>query len=388
MGSENRADHAWDFLSSWLVLMADVQGAHFAQNVQTMDFTESQPQVGPQMDRTVHPFAVCRLGVLWRVILGVQAPFVVVALFAAPSLNVALQKWAELLVWVLPPTWVWLVGVCLVAAPLSRASVGVQRAVCASWGAGVAAISYALLHGLAQPWGGPDRGWLQWLAPLLTGAGLGASVCMWLQSRVDRAVPMAAQARLDELQARIRPHFLFNTLNTAIALVQIDPQKAERVLEDLAELFRQAMAAPHASSNLAEEVALAQRYLAIEALRFGDRMTVSWSVDPLCDPVVVPALVLQPLVENAVRHGIERSLEPGSIDITVRRHAGAVEVLIRNPWPTPGPAQERSAGQGMALNNVRERLRLMYDLEASLTLERTNDGHALVTLKVPEETRL
>lgn len=134
MGSENKADHAWDFLSSWLVLMADVQGAHFAQNVQTMDFTESQPQVVSKMDRAPHPFAVCRLGVLWRVILGVQVPFMIVALFASPQWNVALQKWAELLVWVLPPTLVWLFGLCALSAPLSRATMGVQRWVCAAWG--------------------------------------------------------------------------------------------------------------------------------------------------------------------------------------------------------------------------------------------------------------
>lgn len=388
MGSENKADHAWDFLSSWLVLMADVQGAHFAQNVQTMDFTESQPQVVSKMDRAPHPFAVCRLGVLWRVILGVQVPFMIVALFASPHWNVALQKWAELLVWVLPPTLVWLFGLCALSAPLSRATMGVQRWVCAAWGAAVAVLSLALLHHLTQVLAWVALAEPQWLATALTGAGFGLAVCMWLQSRVNRAVPMAAQARLDELQARIRPHFLFNTLNTAIALVQIDPQKAERVLEDLSELFRQAMAAPNALSNLGQEMALAQRYLEIEALRFGDRMTVSWVVDAQTHAVVVPALILQPLVENAVRHGIEPSVEPGAIDIVVRRSAGSVEVQIRNTLPRPPQAKGTSTGQGMALNNVRERLRLMYDVEAALTVEVQADHHVLVTLTVPEETGL
>lgn len=368
--------------------MADVQGAHFAQNVQTMDFTESQPPIAPKMDGAAHPFAVCRLGVLWRVILGVQAPFLVLAVFSTPQWTLALQRWAEWLVWVLPSTLVWLFGLCAMAGPLGPWRSGAQRLVCAAWGIAVAAAASWLLDAFDQRLGLPGLSGVQWLGPILTGAGLGLSVCMWLQSRANRALPMAAQARLDELQARIRPHFLFNTLNTAIALVQIDPQKAERVLEDLAELFRQAMAGPQTRSSLAQEIALAQRYLAIESLRFGDRMKVSWRIDAKTEAVVVPVLILQPLVENAVRHGIEPSVAPGSIDIEVRRHAGAVEVQIRNSVPSQSDEPGRSAGHGMALANVQERLRLMYDLEASLSMAREDDGRVLVTLIVPEETRL
>ena len=208
-----------------------------------------------------------------------------------------------------------------------------------------------------------------WVAPVLTGAALGCVAGVWLQSRASQVGPTEAQARLAELQARIRPHFLFNTLNTAIALVQIDPRRAEAVLEDLAELFREALAAPNASSTLRQEIALAKRYLDIESLRFGDRLQVDWSVDDSLGDTVLPVLVLQPLVENAVHHGVEPSPHGGWVRIQVKPSGGLVEVLITNSLPDRGLAPlHGQRGQGMALANVRERLRLMYDLESDLSV--------------------
>ena len=141
--------------------------------------------------------------------------------------------------------------------------------------------------------------------PALAGAGLAAAMFQWLQLRAQALVPADTTARLAELQSRIRPHFLFNTLNTALALVRHDPARAEAVLEDLAELFRVAITENAESVTLAEEVELAQRYLAIEQIRFGSRLQVSWELDPDAGAARVPPLLLQPLVENAVRHGVE-----------------------------------------------------------------------------------
>jgi two-component system sensor histidine kinase AlgZ len=173
-------------------------------------------------------------------------------------------------------------------------------------------------------------------------------------------LPVEAGARLAELQSRIRPHFLFNALNTALALVQIDPQRAETVLEDLAQLFRAALAETGAAVSLDEEIDLAQRYLAIEKLRFGDRMQIAWDLDPAAGSARVPPLVLQPLVENAVRHGIEPSLGGGRIQVRTRARRGMVELVVTNTLPEePGPK-----GTGIALANVRERLRLLHDVAA------------------------
>jgi two-component system sensor histidine kinase AlgZ len=230
-------------------------------------------------------------------------------------------------------------------------------------------------------------GWPQ-VPPLLTGAALAAVGLAWLRHRAHSALPAHAAARLAELQARIRPHFLFNTLNTAIALVQIDPQRAENVLEDLAELFRQALSAPNLRATLAEEVDLAQRYLSIEQLRFGERVTVRWELDADAGRAEVPVLILQPLVENAVRHGIEVSPEGGWIVVRTKVQAGRAVLTVSNSVPAGVPAQA-SAGHGIALRNVRQRLKLMHDVESDFDagLQHSNDARQppvyVVKLTVP-----
>jgi two-component system sensor histidine kinase AlgZ len=209
------------------------------------------------------------------------------------------------------------------------------------------------------------------LAPLLPTTALGSALCgaalavlvwRWLGLRAAAAQPVEASARLAELQSRIRPHFLFNALNTALALVQVDPQRAESVLEDLAELFRVALAESGAAVTLDAEIDLAQRYLAIEQLRFGDRLQVVWDLDPAAARAPLPPLVLQPLVENAVRHGVEPAMQGGQILVRTRVQRGMAEVTVTNTLADePG-----RPGSGMALANVAERLRLLHDVAASL----------------------
>jgi CheY-like chemotaxis protein len=201
----------------------------------------------------------------------------------------------------------------------------------------------------------------------LTGALAAWALLVWLSLRVRAQGPTGLHARYAELQSRIRPHFLFNTLNTAVALVRLDPAQAERVLEDLAELFRAALAAPDWTSTLGEEVVLARRYLDIEALRFGERLRLSWELDPALDGARLPPLLLQPLVENAVRYGVEPNEAGGEVLVRTRRRGGQVELLVRNsldapaprrPWPgagqrqrTPAPAARRGRpahGRGRA----------------------------------------
>jgi two-component system sensor histidine kinase AlgZ len=167
-----------------------------------------------------------------------------------------------------------------------------------------------------------------------------------------------ASVRLAELQSRIRPHFLFNALNTALALVRVDPARAEGVLEDLAQLFRVALADAGASVTLDEEIDLAQRYLAIEQIRYGKRLQLSWDIDARAGCARVPPLVLQPLVENAVRHGVEPSVQGAHIWVQAAVRRGQAVILVSNTVSdTPS-----TPGHGMALHNVRERLRLLHDV--------------------------
>ncbi|MDQ3039350.1 MAG: histidine kinase [Pseudomonadota bacterium] len=140
----------------------------------------------------------------------------------------------------------------------------------------------------------------------------------------------AKQAELEALQARIRPHFLFNTLNTGAALIRGQPGAAETLLLDLADLFRAALAAPH-EITLAEELGLTRRYLEIEALRFGDRLQTHWDLPDPLPAVLVPALSIQPLAENAIRHGIESSAEGGQLAISVDTDDQRVRISVRNP---------------------------------------------------------
>ncbi len=196
--------------------------------------------------------------------------------------------------------------------------------------------------------------------------------------RADKLAPAQSAARLAELQSRIRPHFLFNTLNTALSLVRADPVRAERVLEDLAELFRHALDDVRETVTLAEEIDLAQRYLAIEQTRFGTRLRLSWQLDPAATAARLPPLLLQPLVENAVRHGVEPNADGGTVRIHTEVRMGMAWLTVTN---STGAAAS-TPGHGMALQNVRERLHLMHDVAARFEV-RSQPQQFRVRLGVP-----
>jgi two-component system sensor histidine kinase AlgZ len=176
--------------------------------------------------------------------------------------------------------------------------------------------------------------------------------------------PLLTEARLQALQARIRPHFLFNSLNAVLSLIRKEPMKAEHALEDLADLFRVFMAENRDLAPLAREMALARQYLGIELLRLGERLQVEWHTDKMPGDALIPPLTLQPLLENAVYHGIEPSAAPGIISINVYRARDEVHIDIRNPYFRDGG--QHHAGNKMAMGNIRERLALHFDAEASL----------------------
>ncbi|MDQ3205839.1 MAG: histidine kinase [Pseudomonadota bacterium] len=163
----------------------------------------------------------------------------------------------------------------------------------------------------------------------------------------------AKQAELESLRARIRPHFLFNTLNTAAALVHARPGEAEQILLDLADLFRAALSGPREIS-LEEELALTRRYLEIELLRFGDRLSIRWNLPATLPAATVPTLSVQPLVENAIRHGVELSSDRTVVEITVEQRDSSIVISVSNDLP----AADRSANRGHRIGQASTRARI------------------------------
>jgi two-component system sensor histidine kinase AlgZ len=190
-----------------------------------------------------------------------------------------------------------------------------------------------------------------------------AMLLTYLNLRARALSPAIAEARLQALQARIRPHFLFNSLNAVLSLIRQEPKRAEAALEDLADLFRVVMGDNRELSPIAREVDLCRQYLRLEQLRMGDRMKVVWRIDKMPPDALMPPLVLQPLLENAVYHGIEPRVEPGEISIDIYTTRNQLHAVLRNPYEREG---NHHAGNKMALGNIRERLQLHFDAEASL----------------------
>ncbi len=188
----------------------------------------------------------------------------------------------------------------------------------------------------------------------------------------------AKQLELEALQARIRPHFLFNTLNTGAALVHARPDEAERVLLDLADLFRSALRGPQLIP-LAEELALTRRYLEIESLRLGERLQLHWDMPEALPDAQVPSLSIQPLAENAIRHGIERLPNGGRMDVRVRPHDGGVEILVANDL---GEAAGGPQGHAVGLASVRERLQAMTGGRGRLETAH-EDGRFIARIQLP-----
>jgi two-component system, LytTR family, sensor histidine kinase AlgZ len=335
------------------------------------DSTAADP--ARQRQRVAELYDLCRPTLVLRVVLFVQAGVAVAGLVASPSALTWLTHLAVLAFPALAATLLWLATVCALKPLWPRLGAGQRSLVAIGLGALMAVAGWALL----LPLGIASSGAWPMFGAALAGLGLSALVWAWLDLRAQAARPADASARLAELQSRIRPHFLFNALNTAVALVQIDPERAERVLEDLSQLFRVALAEVGASVTLAEEIDLARRYLEIEQVRFGERLAVTWEVDPATADARVPPLVLQPLVENAVRHGIEASMRGGYVRVKASVRHGIARVVVSNSLPDV----PTMPGAGIALANVRERLSLLHDIGASLETWR-GDGqfHARVTV--------
>jgi len=274
----------------------------------------------------------------------------------------------------LPATLLWLIAACTMKKGLARLRPVWQQVVGVSLGAlaGLYGCAVLAMVGLLAP--------APWWSSAFGGALLSAVLVAALELRAKGKTPAATAARLAELQARIRPHFLFNTLNSAIALVRDEPRKAERLLEDLSDLFRYALAEQGSSVTLDDEIALAKAYLAIEQVRFGERLQLEWSLDASAASARLPPLLLQPLVENAVKHGVEPSATGARIKVSTQRRGSMVVIKVSNTVSTP--SVNTLPGHGLALNNVRERLSLLHDVQGRFQYG-LKDGIFLVRIEVP-----
>jgi two-component system, LytTR family, sensor histidine kinase AlgZ len=317
-------------------------------------------------------FDTCQLGVVLRSVLFVEAVMAVGATFGGGGVVEWLQRVAILSGAALPGTIGWLAVTCGGKNLFARLPAGWQQGAAVALGALAGLVGCALLALVGTPRPSP------WLASALAGALVSAVMVATLVLRAKGSLPAETAARLAELQARIRPHFLFNSLNSAIALVREDPARAEHLLEDLSELFRHVLVAKTDAATLAEEVQVARHYLDIEQVRFGDRLRVQWAIDPDAAKARVPALFLQPLVENAVKHGVEPSPTGADVKVSTQRRGSVVVIKVTNTVP----AGQGRPGNGVALGNVRDRLRLLHDMQAQFQTALI-DGRYQVRMEFP-----
>ncbi len=228
-----------------------------------------------------------------------------------------------------------------------------------------------------------DAGVFRYVRHALVSMAISLMLLSYFRLRVQALSPAKQEARLKALQARIRPHFLFNTINAVLSIVHADPKRAETALEDLADLFRMAMEEPRELVALSKEVELARQYLAIEELRLGDRLKVQWDTLNMPADALIPPLILQPLLENAVYHGIEPLPEGGTIMVRLYRDGKELHLDVLNP--APDRVAPHTNGNRMALANIRERLALLFDVEAQYQVERDAE-HYRVHILIPYVT--
>lgn len=312
-------------------------------------------------------------GVMLRVLLGINLLAAIGALVLSPEVARWLARYVDMTAGVEP----WLL-LCIGFLALFRdllwslpLRAGQLLVVLMAGGLAYALHAYWLVLA-ASP---PESEWRSVMLAMMAWA----LMLGYFELRAKAFSPAQGEARLAALNARIRPHFLFNSLNAVLSLIRARPQQAEAALESLSDLFRAAMRDPSERVSLADEIALARQYLELETLRLGDRLAVDWNIGQISMGMPIPPLMLQPLLENAVYHGIEPAEAGGTIHIAITQRGDELRIVIANPMLG---RVEPAAGNRMALANIRERLALYYDLEARLEIE-SGDGHYEVRITLP-----
>jgi two-component system sensor histidine kinase AlgZ len=316
------------------------------------------------------------LGVTARILIGVNAALLAAVVHASPNLEQALDMFLRSAL-LLEPLTVASVAVLYAAGPaLARPS---YAAGCAT----VCVIELALaaaMHGVEVALGGGEA----WLRVLGFTFAITAVMLAYFRLFVRAWSPALLEARLQALQSRIRPHFLFNSLNAVLSLIRQDPRRAELALQDLAELFRVLMSDGRKLVRLADEIDLLERYANMEQLRLGERLRIVWELDSAPQDALLPPLILQPLLENAIHHGVEPGTQTGEVLVQISQSGKLVRVRIVNPLLV---AHGRQPGNRMALANIRERLLLFFDAEARITAGAIEDRYE-VSIDMPYKTDL
>jgi two-component system, LytTR family, sensor histidine kinase AlgZ len=319
------------------------------------------------------------LGTILRILLAVNALVLIAAILREPRLEAISVTWVEMVALVQPPLLVEILILYIVAPWLGRRPYE-------SGAVMVIALTLAISLGFSAAVSA-------WIAPMSAGTMLrhalyslavAGVLLYYFQLRSKALSPAITEARLQALQARIRPHFLFNSMNAVLSLMRSEPRRAETALEDLADLYRVLMRDNRQLMPLEDEVELCRQYLDVEMLRLGERLEIEWHIDNMPKDALVPPLVLQPLLENAVYHGIEPSSTRGVIAINIFLRRGEVHAILRNPYQMSG---NHHAGNKMALANIRERLALHFDAEASLESKVSRDTYE-VHIRMPYRTQM
>jgi two-component system sensor histidine kinase AlgZ len=313
------------------------------------------------------------LGVIARILIAVNAAVLAAMLFASADFAQALERLVQAAALVEPL----LLGIILVLFVLSGALRRLPYwAGCAAVVALVAALVAAYLTIIGTS--------AVLARALILAVLIAAALLAYLRLLSKAHSPALAEARLQALQARIRPHFLFNSLNAVLALIRRDPRRAERALEDLADLFRTLMSDARQFVRLSEEIALLERYAELEQLRLGERLRITWEIDGAPGDALLPPLVLQPLLENAVYHGVEPGTGAAEVFVRIERRGNRVLARIENPYHE---AEVQRAGNRMALENIRERLLLFFDAEARIATH-ADGGRYRVEIEIPYRVKM
>ena len=311
----------------------------------------------------------CNIGVIYRVLLATNS-----AVFCAvwmqstdtPAAVLTFFDSAMMLETISILSLLTLCGLRKVAL-VQHVPLSAQRLLCGVVPATIAMLLSILIR--SQPWLFGDLLHASVLQMSVVAGFFGLLFQQHFELRARAFSPALGEAKLQALQARIRPHFLFNSINAVLSLIRTEPQRAETALEDLADLFRVLMRDTRDLSTLQDELQLCHQYLSIEKIRLGERLKVEWEISNLSEQDKqqgqISTLLLQPLIENAVHHGVEPSEFPSLISIKIGRHADRIVIAIENSY-FPSHA---SKGNQMALDNIRERLKLLYDLESEFVAE-------------------
>jgi two-component system sensor histidine kinase AlgZ len=317
----------------------------------------------------------CNMGVLLRVLGTVFALAAVAALADSASAPEAVAALLRAMSYAAPTTLATLMLWCAARRSLPLISVALQRVVAWLIPAALAFLVALLFDAPGGAWGAVAHG--------TAAFALGAGFQHYAELRERAFSPAVVEAKYQALQSRIRPHFLFNSLNAVLSVIRTEPAKAERMLESIAELFRAVMADTRKLVPLEQEIELCRNYVEIEQTRLGNRLAVDWQIGAYHPRAKVPQLLLQPVIENAIRYGAEKLAERADIVVRVRQHGFALEVFVSNPIAPERPERE---GNQIGLANIRGRLALIYDLEAKVETQ-TRRGRFELTMTLPVERR-